>query len=208
MQPGSQRHTLWAYRAMARRAECLLHALLGTGQHVAARSHGAANQDRLARELIVHGDEWVVWRECAGGALAVHQQLAGPAVEPLNERPAPPAHGLDTRVYDQHVCASRTSTKLQCARHRRSTHMLFDFGDVVGDVVDDLHVQVVRALVERLGKGLAGARAGEPAVTLSAIDVTVAHTRRHARLRTWRHKNVMLERFTHAKLAAAAIAFR
>jgi hypothetical protein len=47
---------------------------LPTCEHVAAGAHGPANEHRLACELIVNGDEGVVGRKCACGALAVHQQ--------------------------------------------------------------------------------------------------------------------------------------
>ena len=45
-----------------------------TREDVAAGAHGAADEHRLPRELVVDGDERVVRREGAGGALAVHQQ--------------------------------------------------------------------------------------------------------------------------------------
>lgn len=57
---------------MACTAKRFHHALLCPREHVAAGAHGPADEYRLARELVVHGDERVVRRERAGGALAVH----------------------------------------------------------------------------------------------------------------------------------------
>lgn len=46
-------------------------------------AHGAADEDGLAGQLVVHGDEGVVSRERARAALAVHQQLLGHAVDQM-----------------------------------------------------------------------------------------------------------------------------
>lgn len=48
---------------------------VGTSEHVGVGAHGASNEDRLARQLVVHGYEGVVRGEGSSGALAVHQQL-------------------------------------------------------------------------------------------------------------------------------------
>ncbi len=44
-------------------------------EDIGAGAHGAANEYRLPRELVVNGYEGVVGREGARAALAVHQQL-------------------------------------------------------------------------------------------------------------------------------------
>ncbi len=53
--------------AVAGGAEGLLHALLSPGQDVGICAHGASDQDRLARQLIVDWNERVVRRECPEG---------------------------------------------------------------------------------------------------------------------------------------------
>lgn len=52
--------------------ESLRHALLCARQDVAAGAHGASDDDRLPRELVVDGDEGMVRRERAGGTLSVN----------------------------------------------------------------------------------------------------------------------------------------
>ena len=48
---------------MAGGAERLEHAALGAGEDVAAGAHGAADQHRLARQLVVHRDHRMVRRK-------------------------------------------------------------------------------------------------------------------------------------------------
>ena len=43
--------------------------------HVPACSHGPPDEDGLASELVVNGDQRVVGRESSRGALAMHQQI-------------------------------------------------------------------------------------------------------------------------------------
>lgn len=66
--------TLGSPRPVAGAAERLRHTLLRARQDVAAGAHGAPDDHRLPRELVVDGDEGVVRGERAGGALAVDQQ--------------------------------------------------------------------------------------------------------------------------------------
>lgn len=62
--------------AVAGAAECFVHAFLSSGEDVRAGSHGASDEDGLACELVVHGDERVVGGERAGGALSVDEEGA------------------------------------------------------------------------------------------------------------------------------------
>lgn len=64
--------------------------------------------------LVVYGDEGVVWGKSSGGSFTVNQQS-----------PLLPIH-----------------------------HVLFNFGDVVRNVVDNVHVQVVWCGDEHFGEGL------------------------------------------------------
>ena len=57
------------------------HNITLTCEHIAAGAHGAADEHGLPGELVVHGDQGVVRRERARGALAVHQQLHLPPVD-------------------------------------------------------------------------------------------------------------------------------
>mmetsp|Transcript_77608 Transcript_77608/g.179980 ORF Transcript_77608/g.179980 Transcript_77608/m.179980 type:complete len:207 (+) Transcript_77608:250-870(+) len=100
---------------VASAAKGLHHPLISAREHVGAGAHGTPDDDRLARELVVHRDEWVMRRERPCGALSMNQQLQA---SPVN-------------------------------------HVFLDLGNVVRDVVDDVHVQVLRRLVEHFGKSLA-----------------------------------------------------
>lgn len=55
-------------------AECLGHSLLCPRQDVAARAHGAPDNDRLPYELVVDWDKRVVRGKGTGRPLSVHQQ--------------------------------------------------------------------------------------------------------------------------------------
>ena len=56
---------------MAGGAKGLLHAAVGAGEHVAAGAHGATNQHRLPRQLVVHRDQRVVRRESTSRSLKI-----------------------------------------------------------------------------------------------------------------------------------------
>ena len=89
---------------MARGSEGLVHAALGAGEDVAGRAHGAADEHRLARQLVVDRNERMVRREGARRALAVHQQRLRPAV-----------HHVLLHFGDvvRHVCAGKKMERAQ-----------------------------------------------------------------------------------------------
>ena len=66
--------TLGSSGAVASAPECLLHAMLGARQDIAAGAHGATNNHGLSNELVVHGDKGVVRGERAGGSLSMDQE--------------------------------------------------------------------------------------------------------------------------------------
>ena len=41
------------------------------GQDVATSTHGAANEDGLTGQLVIHGTQWVVRRESSSGSLKI-----------------------------------------------------------------------------------------------------------------------------------------
>ena len=149
-----------------------------TREDVAAGAHGAADEHRLPRELVVDGDERVVRREGAGGALAVHQQrLQLPVHHVLLDLcgvrcvRGEEVGGFWQRLLwggegDQHDKEDRW-TSIPSPPHTHHTHTTEQqqqqqqagqgrhLCDVVRDVVDDVHVEVVGRGVEHLGKGLA-----------------------------------------------------
>jgi hypothetical protein len=47
------------------------------------------------------------------------------------------------------------------AGSKARTHMLLHFGNVVGHVIDDLHIEVIRRRIERLGKRLSTEKASD-----------------------------------------------
>lgn len=66
---------------MAGAAKCLLHALLGAGEHVAAGAHGAANQHRLPCELVVSSQSAAPQSKgCEGRAVLRHDTNGGTRV--------------------------------------------------------------------------------------------------------------------------------
>lgn len=108
---------------------------LSSREDVAARSHCPANQDRLARKLVINWNKRMVRWKRSRGTLLTTNEFNGP------------------------FCQAAPNLKRYFAMDEKSfefavNHMLLHFGDVVGHVIDQVHVQVVGRRVELLGEGL------------------------------------------------------
>lgn len=126
-----------SYRSMTRGSERLCHALFRPRQNVAAGSHSPSNQNRLTCELqttccqsrvrsVLRGVACgSVYLVVYGDERVVWWKRPGGAFPVDQQRLLPPVH-----------------------------HVLLHLGDVVGYVIDHVHVQVVRRRTEHLSKGL------------------------------------------------------
>ncbi len=129
------------HRSVTRGAERLRHALLGAGQHVTAGAHGSSDQNRLAGQLQRKNKSFLEY-QCINKSI---QYL----VHMLNH--------LIVDRYEWMVRRERSCRSLSVQEKRllfAVHHVLFHLGDVVRDVVDDVHVQIVWCGVEDFGEGL------------------------------------------------------
>lgn len=156
--------------------EGLRHPRVRPRQHVAARAHGSPDQHGLPRELVIYRDERVVRRERPCGALAVHEEGAGPPVHQVLlhlEREMTEERGEGDQVDE----ALKTTERGEGEHVDEALMMWADFErlyvrpplveegsgctaaparlrDVVRDVVHDVHVEVVGRAIEHLSEGL------------------------------------------------------